>query len=301
MDSLVTVERWPVDHAAVGVVDLRPDGARPNPEGGDASPPFRGRVTTFGPVDRMFAWASVTKLATSLAVLVAVEEGTVDLDQPAGPRGSTVRHLLAHASGLGPGPGPPVAPPGISRIYSNAGYAVLAGVVADGASMSFADYLRQGVLEPLGMGATVLDDTSPGGAAAGLAGPLSDLVALGTELARPTLIGGATHRAATTSQFPLLAGVLPGFGRFDPCPWGLGPELRGAKSPHWTGVTNAPSTFGHFGQSGSFLWVDPDAGVVCCGLADRTFGPWAQRAWPVLADAVLADVSRRRASPDPSG
>ena len=261
------------------------------------------RTTTFGPLGHVFAWASVTKLATALAVLVAVEEGTVDLDGPAGPEGSTVRHLLAHASGLGPGPGPPLARPGTLRIYSNAGYEVLAGLVAERSSMPFSDYLRQGVLEPLGMSSTVLEDsgaaaTAP--AAAGLSGPLADLLALGRELARPTLVSEVTHRQATTVQFPSLAGVLPGFGRFDPCPWGLGPEVRGAKSPHWTGTTNAPATFGHFGQSGSFLWVDPDAGVVCCCLADRPFGPWAQRAWPALADSVLAEVAGRR-TPDRAG
>ena len=59
-------------------------------------------------------------------------------------------------------------------------------------------------------------------------------------------------------QFPGLVGVLPGFGRMDPNDWGLGFELRDAKSPHWTGARNSPRTFGHFGGSGTFLWVDPE-------------------------------------------
>jgi CubicO group peptidase (beta-lactamase class C family) len=42
---------------------------------------------------------SVSKLLAGLAALVAVEEGAVDLDEPAGPDGSTVRHLFAHTSG----------------------------------------------------------------------------------------------------------------------------------------------------------------------------------------------------------
>jgi CubicO group peptidase (beta-lactamase class C family) len=92
-------------------------------------------------------------------------------------------------------------------------------------------------------------------------------------------------------HFPGLAGVLPGFQRFDPCDWGLGVEIRGSKQPHWTGPANSPATFGHFGRSGSFLWVDPVAGRACVGLADRPFGPWAARAWPVLADAVVAERS----------
>jgi CubicO group peptidase (beta-lactamase class C family) len=237
------------------------------------------------------AWASVTKSATALAVLVAVEEGTLGLDDPAGPPGSTVRHLLAHASGLGPDPGPPVEAPGVRRIYSNAGYQVLGAALEARSGMPFAEYLTNGVLEPLGMRGTSLVGPGPGAAAAGLAGPLADLLVLGREWARPTLVSTATRTEAVTVQFPGLAGVLPGFGAFDPCDWGLGVEVRGDKRPHWTGAANSPATYGHFGQSGSFLWVDPVAGMLCAGLADRPFGVWAARAWPALADAVLADVA----------
>ena len=83
-----------------------------------------------------------------------------------------------------------------------------------------------------------------------------------------------------TVQFPGLDGVLPGFGKQTPNDWGLGFELRDAKSPHWTGARNSPRTFGHFGRSGTFLWVDPDAGVALACLTDRNFGDWAKEAWP---------------------
>jgi CubicO group peptidase (beta-lactamase class C family) len=276
MDALDEVADWPVDVAAVAVVRTGPDAAGP--------------TTLVGDPDRPLPWASVTKLATAQAVLVAVEEGTLALDQPAGPPGSTVRHLLSHASGLGPEPGPPVEPPGTRRIYSNVGYEVLARLLEDGAGMPFADYLAAGVLEPLDMAGTSLTGVAPG-AAAGLVGPLVDLVALGREWARPTLVGEATWSEATSVQFPGLAGVLPGFGPSDPCDWGLGVEVKGTKRPHWTGPSNSPATYGHFGQSGSFLWVDPVARVLCCGLADRPFGVWASRAWPALAEAVLAEMA----------
>jgi len=277
MDALGVVADWPVDAAAVAVVRLGP--------GVPASP------VTVGDPGRVQPWASVTKPATALAVLVAVEEGTLGLDEPAGPPGSTVRHLLAHASGLGPDPGPPVDAPGARRIYSNAGYQVLAAELEARSGMSFAEYLATGVLEPLGMTGTSLVGPPSGAAAAGLAGPLVDLVALGREWARPTLVSPASVDTAVSVQFPGLAGVLPGFGPFDPCDWGLGVEVRGTKRPHWTGSANSPATYGHFGQSGSFLWVDPVAGVLCAGLADRPFGVWASRAWPALADAVLAEVA----------
>jgi CubicO group peptidase (beta-lactamase class C family) len=280
MDAFRLVERWPVDHATVGVVDI---GAQSD------------EVTTTGPSRRAFAWASVTKMTTALAVLVAVEEGTLLVDEPAGPAGSTVRHLLAHASGLGPGPGPPLAPPGTSRIYSNVGFEVLGSLLAERSGLPFEDYVRQGVLEPLALSGATLDAAAgEGAAAAGMSGTVHDLLALGCEWAVPTLVSRATRDEATTDQFPGLAGVLPGFRRFDPCPWGLGVEIRGDKWPHWTGSANSPATFGHFGQSGSFLWVDPVAGVVCGGLGDRPFGPWAARVWPELSDAVLAEVAGRR-------
>jgi CubicO group peptidase (beta-lactamase class C family) len=291
MDALLSVERWPVEHAAAGVVAFGPESGRPNSQGAGSDGSESGRTTTVGPADRPFAWASVTKPATALAVLVAVEEGTLRLDEPAGPAGSTVRHLLAHASGLGPESGPPLAAPGVSRIYSNVGFVILGELLAERSGLNFAQYLRQGVLDPLGMAGTELHDVPSGAPAAGLAGPLDDLLALGVELAVPTLISSATHRGLISTQFPDLAGVLPGYGRFDPCPWGLGVEIRGNKLPHWTGTTNSAATFGHFGQSGSFLWVDPVAGVVCAGISDRPFGLWAQRAWPPLSDAVLAELA----------
>ena len=63
--------------------------------------------------------------------------------------------------------------------------------------------------------------------------------------------------------------------------------LRDGKSPHWTGTQNSPATFGHFGGSGTFLWVDPalERALVC--LTDRDYGPWALAAWPTYADAII--------------
>jgi CubicO group peptidase (beta-lactamase class C family) len=224
----------------------------------------------------------VTKLATALAVLVAAEEGAVDLDAPAGPPGSTIRHLLAHASGLPPDGRTPIAKPGERRIYSNAGFEVLAESVAEAAEMPFDEYLRLAIFEPLGLGSQLR-----GSPATGIAGSLEDLAALGRDLLAPSLVAPETLREATAVTFPGLVGVLPGFGRMEPNDWGLGFELRDGKSPHWTSTRNSPTTFGHFGRSGTFLWVDPEARLALACLTDRPFGDWAKEAWPRLSDAVL--------------
>jgi CubicO group peptidase (beta-lactamase class C family) len=266
VEALRQVDSWPAANVGAGVT-----------RGGSV----RARR---GDPAREYRWASVTKLVTALATLVAAEEGTVDLDEPAGPEGSTVRHLLAHASGLPFEAGAPISRVGRRRIYSNVGFDTLAEHVASRAEMPFADYLREAVLRPLGMSAELR-----GSAASELHGSLDDLLLLASELQRPQLIAAETLAEATSVQFPGLSGVLPDFGRMDPNDWGLGFELRDAKSPHWTGAANSPRTFGHFGSSGTFLWVDPDAGVALGCLADLDFGPWALGAWPRLSDAVLAE------------
>ena len=259
----------------------------PSPSGRAAVVGPEGPVASFGPIDRTSRWASVTKLATACAVLVAAEEGTLDLDEPAGPPGSTVRHLLAHASGLPFDEWSPIAGPGERRIYSNTGYEALAALVAERAGLPFSTYLTEAVLSPSGIRATTLDGT----AAAGLVGPLNDLVAFAKALFAPPFVTPETFAEATAVVFPGLAGVLPGFGRQEPCDWGLGFELKGDKRPHWTGSLNSPGTFGHFGGSGSFLWVDPAADIALVCLTDLEFGDWAVEAWPSLSDAVLGELS----------
>jgi CubicO group peptidase (beta-lactamase class C family) len=268
VDALRQVDDWGADHAAAAVVG--PEGVR----------------ATHGAADREFRWASVTKPAVALAALVAAEEGIVDLDEPAGPPGATVRHLLAHASGLPFEGDAPIAEPGKRRIYSNTGFEQLAAHVAVAAEMPFAEYLHAAVFEPLGMSAELR-----GSAGAGVHGSLDDATRLARELLRPTLIAAETLAEAISVQFPGLSGVIPGIGRQDPNDWGLGLELKDAKSPHWTGTRNSPRTFGHFGGSGTFLWVDPEADLALVSLSDRDFGDWALEAWPRLADEVLASAS----------
>ena len=248
-----------------------------------------GVLESSGPTDAVVGIASVTKLLVTVGVLVALEEGSLLLDDEAGPPGSTIRHLLAHASGLPFEGGPPIAAPGTRRIYSNAGFDELGARLAAGTGMPTATYLHEAVLQPLHMTHTELR----GSPAKDGWSSVDDLARFAGELLRPRLVTAETLRVATTTAFPGLAGVLPGIGRMTPNDWGLGFELRDRKAPHWTGGQCSPGTFGHFGRSGGFLWIDPVArvGVVC--LTDREFGAWSLSAWPALSDAVVAKWADR--------
>src|ERR687894_2463740 len=139
MESVRAVADWPVENAAVAVVSAS----------GDV-------LGSAGPQEREFRLASVTKLLTAYATLVAVEEGAVEWDQPAGPEGSTVRHLIAHTSGLDVTEHRVVARPGTRRIYSTPGFEALAATVHEASSIPFDRYLAEAVLRPLGMGSTQL-------------------------------------------------------------------------------------------------------------------------------------------------
>lgn len=272
MTALEDLADWPVPSAAAAVVGPS------------------GILDRHGDVDRPFALASVTKPLVARAAHVAIEEGVVDLDTPAGPPGSTVRHLLAHTSGLAMRSDDLIATPGARRVYSNEGFRVLAEVIEREFGETFTEYLREAVFEPLEMGSSTLVG---GAAAAGYGGEssVSDLSAFALELLRPRLVSAEMAAEATTVQFPGLDGVLPGFGTQRPNDWGLGFEIRDGKSPHWTGSANSGATYGHFGQSGTFLWVDPAADLALVVLTDRDFGDWTHELWPALSDGVLREFA----------
>lgn len=261
---LAAVDGWSSTFASAAAID--PDGV----------------VHRHGDTTRVLRVASITKLATALAVLIATEDGSVALDDPLGPPGSTVRHILCHAGGLDFDTETVRAQPGTRRIYSNTGYDLLAEHVERSTGIPFVTYLSEAVLDPLTMSSSALR----GSAAKDLWCNIEDLLLLADELRHPRLLHEETIADAVSCQFPDIAGVLPGWGRQDPCPWGLGPELAGRKSPHWTGSTASPGTFGHFGGSGTLLWVDPVAGVSCMAVSDREFGDWSVTAWPAFSDAV---------------
>src|SRR5881628_2957627 len=145
--------------------------------------------------DTVFELASVTKQFTATAIMLLVEEGKVQLDDPVGwhlPRAPetwkpiTVRHLLTHTSGL-PGltagfkalwPGglrlnyttaqmfdaaikDELSFPGGERFqYSDVGYFLLGMIIEAASGQRYRDFLDERFFKPLGMTSTsVLDHT----------------------------------------------------------------------------------------------------------------------------------------------
>ena len=239
-----------------------------------------------GDPDVRYPLASVTKPIGAYAVLVAIDQGKFGLDDAAGPEGSTVRHLLAHTSGMPFFEGEPIAKPGKRRVYSNSGFDVLAEFAEAKVGMPIHEWIAQAVAGPLGM-----DDFSlaPGAsmAAKGVASGEA-LARFAMELLEPKLISRELYDEAISVQFPGLAGVLPGYGRQADNDWGLGFSIRGHKDPHWLGSTFSPRTFGHFGQSGSFIWVDPEAKLAGIFLGAQRYGEEHQQVWPKLTDEMRA-------------
>jgi CubicO group peptidase (beta-lactamase class C family) len=266
VQALRQIDGWPVEFAAAGAVDRN------------------GRIFTRGDTLRAVRLASVSKPVVALAMLVAAEEGVVDLDEPAGPPGSTVRHLLAHTSGLPFEGAEAIARPGHRRIYSNEAFRVVADHLAARAEMAFVNYVSAAISEPLGI--TLDPHGDPG---SGMHASLDDVLAIGLELLRPTLVARETLDEMTSVQFPGLPGVLPDHGRFDPLDWGLGVQIN-TPTPTWMGSRVSRRTFGHFGGTGTFLWVDPEAEVACAALTTREFSEWAKEDWPKLSDAVVEEL-----------
>ena len=253
MSEFSQISQWPADTVAGALL-------------------YRGEVIeTVGDTAREFPVASITKLVAAYAVMMAVEEGAVELQQPADPEGSTLEHLLAHASGISFDSREPQKPVGERRIYSSAGYEWAADIVAEATGMDFAEYLREGILAPLGMESTRLE----GSAGHGLVSTVQDLAVFAGEVQEPQLLHPSTVADMRRVHFGGLRGIVPGYGSFKDCTWGLGFEIHGNKD-HWMGALPVDAA-GHFGMSGTYLWVAGDYAMVA--LTNRDFGEWCKPLW----------------------
>ena len=127
-----------------------------------------------------------------------------------------------------------------------------------------------------------------GSPAAGASGPLPDLLTFARELLAPRVVAAETLAEATAVAFPGLPGVLPGFGRQAPMDWELRTRRRRTgraratrSAPSATSVARARSS-GSIPTPASPSRVSPTASSVT----------GQREAWPVLSDAVLAELTR---------
>lgn len=269
-EPLAVIDTWPVPHAAAARI-------------------HQTSIITHGDTARRFRLASISKMITAWACLIAVEEGSVELDDPVGPPGATLRHCLAHAAGYGFDTPGSIIGVGKRRVYSNTGIERAARHVAERTGITFDDYVREAIFEELSMS----QSTTKASPAYGMWSTVDDLVRFALEMMRPTLITPDTASLVRTIQFPELGGMIPGLGSYTPNPWGLGTEIRGHKSPHWTGTNNSEFTYGHFGGSGTMMWIDPTIDTALIALTDRDFDEWSEQAlqqWRSLSDSVVDTV-----------
>lgn len=236
------------------------------------------RVFEIGDLRAPRPWASVSKMAVAAAFGVEVDWGLHQFSENFGPRGATLANLLSHSSGLGLEEGDPIVDVASKRVYSNYGidYAVRVAVGENDP----AAWLDDRIFGPFGMNATHLE----GRACAGVVGSTDDLVGLGVAWLRSDGVSKGTRDRLITPYLPELDGTVPGFGRFCPCPWGLGPEVRGTKQ-HWMGDW-PPASFGHFGQSGALMLLNADEQIGLVATSTAPFGPWAVALWPRWTSAI---------------
>ena len=200
-----------------------------------------------------------------------------------------MRHLLAHTAGYSMTS---------AKVISRAGYPsdllqprvpVLAEALERASGIEFDAYLAEAVFEPLGMADTVLDGGAPRRPASGRRRRSPTLWLRRRPAAARDGVRADARRGHRPCSSPGCTGCCPVSvcnGRTTGA-WG---SRSGAASPR-TGRARRtrPRTYGHFGQSGTFLWVDPVADLALVVLTDRKFEEWAYPLWPALSDEVLRE------------
>lgn len=245
-----------------------------------------GRALSWGDPREVFPLASVTKLFTAYSALIAISRGLITVNAPAPYSGVTLEHLLSHASGMAMGERRMQRAPEVRRIYSNEGIEVAAQMLEEATGTPIGRWIEESISEPLGLSSLEVEG-SP--AYSGCANA-EDLMLFARELTRPTLVSEELLAVATSVHFPQLDGIVPGYGNFRPCPWGLGFEIKGAKEPHWSAPSSSERTFGHFGQAGSFLWVDPIPGERAVFVGEEAFGSWHHEHWASMNEEILRSM-----------
>lgn len=206
--------------------------------------------------------------------------------------------------------------------YSNLGYGLLGIVLERLTGQSCTAALRNLVLTPLGIRGTLGDPTD--GAVATIADVRgrhrgSNLETFNSPFWRKLALPWAGLCTDAAGALALVAAFLPhsdfltpalrevavrdhtqgrsgGFMPplwWHPSPWGLGPELRGVKAPHWVSPQFAPTSFGHSGASGVFVWADESSMVRIVMLGARAADSgWMLRHGPQITSLVITQLTQ---------
>ncbi len=214
---------------------------------------------------------------------------------------------------------PPEAPSGMRVQYSNLGYGILGVLIERITHMSCADALNDLVIRPLGIRAWLGDNPAVhcavigdvrgrhrgtdletynstfwrslalpwGGLCTDAFGALSLVLALSDQ---SDFLAPARRSSATSDHTMHLPGGFMKPLMWPTSPWGLGPELRGSKHPHWIATSFPARSFGHSGASGMLAWYDPDAmfGFALLG-ARAADGGWLLRHGPEISHRLRLD------------
>lgn len=203
-------------------------------------------------------------------------------------------------------------------VYGNVGYGLLALVVEKVTQGNFVDVLQTQVLRPLNIEGYLGDEpprpplkisdvrSSHANTAyepfnsryyRALALPWSQLVTtaqgalkLGRAFAgySQNFLSDALRHDAIQNQTDDLPGGYGARFEYAHCAWGLGPDIKDDKKPHWTPMNASPRTFGHAGASGCVVWHDPDAKVSWGIFGTRTAdNAWLVRMAPKIAEQFL--------------
>lgn len=186
-------------------------------------------------------------------------------------------------------------PPGDSVRYSSCGFSVLAEVLARVSGESLPQLVKNFLLDPLEMRRTALGVPSEwltssemafahirvppdqeegdswnwnstywrtlGAPWGGLVSTLADLTAFAQLMLNKGLNSGkpilspASVKLSTSSQLEAESDLAEAHRRTRP--WGLGWKLRGPAQTAYFGDFTSPETYGHWGATGTLLWIDP--------------------------------------------
>jgi CubicO group peptidase (beta-lactamase class C family) len=239
-----------------------------------------------GSKDGPFAWASITKVLTAYVFADAVADGVIAFEDETTIPGITFADLLSHASGIRAGDEASIEPR-TKRIYTNEAYDIAERELINALGAGFEDVtvaqlFADGISQAWDSTIVMRDSC-----AHSAFGTFDDLVILLREMRQPRVVDPAIHAQLTQPYLPNLSGVVPGWGHFTHCVWGIGYEIHAEKKDHWMGTLLSPESFGHFGMSGSFVVHDPIQNISIACSSRKDFGPWAKKVWPALVDELV--------------